>query len=264
MKNIALLSGIALSPWANMPLGAYDADDPDTKAAVQAAIDAALEEAREEHESEVARLNNKNSELLGKLAKARKDNGGDNTEEISRLERELDETKHELGAAQSKLRVAERDLKRASEERDAAARERDSERENYRNEFVENRLTSALSENNVASIHTDAVKALLKAKNKITVEGEGDERQVLVNGKPLGDFVKEYAASDAGKHYVVAPANSGGDAKPNGNGNPNGLKKLEEYTEAERLDMARNRPEEWKRVQEAANSTVTNPIPVIA
>ena len=204
---------------------AYDANDPADRKILQDAVDAALEQARDEHQTEVDALKSKNTELLGKLKKARE--GNEDAGEVARLESELETSSSQLREAQSKLRTAERELTKVTGERDTAVSERDTAIADRDNEFKNNALTSALSEANIAPHHTDAVKALLMAKNKLTVEGEADERQVLVNGKPIGDFVKEYAASDAGKHYILAPANGGGGATgPNGNGNPNGSKKL--------------------------------------
>jgi hypothetical protein len=233
---------------------AYDPNDPKDKEIVQGLIDAALEDARTEHEAEVDRLSNKNTELLGKLRKARTEGGADSTVEIERLERELDESRHGLSEAQSKLRTAERELKRTAEERDAAVKERDTERSLSHNELMENKLTAALVDANVAPHFMDAAKALLKGK--AAVEMDGDNRLVKADGKDVGEFVKEWAASDAGKHYVSAPGNAGGGATgPNGNGTPNGGKKLADLSEAERLDMARNRPEEWKAMTAAAGQT---------
>jgi hypothetical protein len=234
---------------------AYDPNDPEDKRIVQELIDAALEEAREQHEGEVERLNNKNKELLGKIAKLRKDGGGDSADEIARLETELENTGKELGAAKSQLRTFERDLKKASEERDNAVKERDSERQLSQNELIENKLTAALVENKVAPHFMDAAKALLKGGATVEVDNDGN-RTVKADGKDVAEFVKEWASGDAGKHYVQAPANGGGGATgPDGNGNPTGLKKLDEYTEAERRDMATNRPQEWQQVLAAAGQT---------
>lgn len=257
--KIGLLSGVIMSNSAAMPLGAYDAEDPDTKAAVQAAVEAAIEELREEHEQEVGRLRDKNTELLGKLQKARQNAGGDNTEEISRLERELEETKHDLSEASSKLRITERDLKKVTGERDTAVSERDNERTNFRAELIENNLSAALIDNKVAPHFMDAVKSLLKSK--VAVEMDGDERKLLADGKPLNDFVKEWAASDAGQHYVVAPGNAGGGSTgANGSGIPTGGKKLADMSETERLEMSKTRPDEWKAL--LATET-NNSVPVI-
>lgn len=231
---------------------AYDPNDPADKKILQDAIDAALEEARGEHDAEVERLNNKNNELLGKLRKARE--GNEDAGEIARLEGELDTARGELRDAQSKLRTAEREAKRAAEERDNAVKERDTERNLSQNELIENRLTAALVEAKVAPHFMDAAKALLKGK--AAVEMDGDNRVVRADGKDVAEFVKEWAAGDAGKHYISAPANGGGGATgPNGNGNPNGGKKLADLSEAERRDMAQNRPDEWKALNAAENPT---------
>ena len=243
---------------------AYDPKDPADKKIVDDAVAAALATAEEEHQSEVERLNNKNKDLLGKLAKARKDNGGENTEEIANLERELETTKSELATANSKLRTVERDLTKVTGERDTLQTERDTAVTQRNDEFRNNALTSALAEVNVAPHFMDAAKALLAGK--LTVEVDGDNRSVKADGKDVGEFVKEWSASDAGKHYILAPANGGGGATgANGGGSPTGLKKLSEYSEAERADMARNRPEEWKQVLAAAGQPENGvPTPVIA
>lgn len=233
----------------------YDANDPETKAAVQAAIDAALETEREEHEGRVAILDNKNRELLGKLAKARKDGGGDNADEIIRLEAELDDTRRDLGEAKRSLSTTERKLKAVETERDTAARERDSERNYSNSQLIENSLTTALVDAKVAPHFMEAAKALLS--KSITVEVDGDERKVLANGKSVGDFVKEWSAGDAGKHYIQAPANGGGGASgPNGNGNPNaGGKALKDMSEQERTEMERTDPAGFRAKLEAEGPT---------
>lgn len=234
---------------------AYDPNDPADKATVQALIDAALEGERESHTAEVERLNGKNQELLGKLTKARKDGGGESTEEIAGLERQLSESQRDLATAKTALRETERKLTTITGERDSAVGERDSERNFSQSQLIENSLNSALAEAKVAPHFMDAAKALLGKSLKVEVDGEG-KRTVLADGKDVGEFVKTWAAGDAGKHYTIAPANGGGGASgANGTEIPNGGKALADYSEAERTDMARNRPDEWKAVQAAAGIT---------
>lgn len=227
---------------------AYDPNDPEDKRIVQGLIDAAVDEARTDLEASITRLEEKRDELLAKLRKARE--GNDDAGAIADIERDLDAARTELSTTKTALRAAERQLKTVTDERDAAVKERDTEQSVSRNELIENRLTAALVENNVAPHFMDAAKALLKGK--AAVEMDGDNRLVKADGKDIGEFVKEWAAGDAGKHYVSAPANGGGGATgPNGNGAPTGGKKLAEMSEAERVDMARNRPDEWKALQAA-------------
>jgi hypothetical protein len=65
----------------------------------------------------------------------------------------------------------------------------------------------------------DAAKALLKMQ--ATIKAEKGEYSALIGDKPIGDFVKEWTGSDAGKHFVTADNNSGGGANGGGNNNSN-------------------------------------------
>lgn len=216
---------------------AYDPNDPADKKIVDDAVAAALATAHDEHEAEVTRLTNKNTELLGKLQKARNGAEGGNSEEIGRLERELEDSNKQLAAANADLRQARRDLTKVEGERDTFKTQAETEGNYSRNLLVTNGLTDALTEAKVAPHFMEAARALLASKVKVEVNG--DERTLLADGKPVGDFVKEWAASDAGKHYTVAPANGGGGANgANGGGNPNNGKKLSEMSEDDRRAMA--------------------------
>ena len=53
-----------------------------------------------------------------------------------------------------------------------------------------------------------------------SVVADGDARKAMVGDKAIGDFVKEWAGSDAGKKFVAAPINTGGGAP--GGGVPGG------------------------------------------
>lgn len=223
---------------------AYDANDPADRQIVADAVAAALETAREEHEAEVTRLTNKNTELLGKLKRARGGEDGGDTAEIARLEAELDETGRKLRTAESDLRQAKRDLSRVEGERDTARNSLATETTFSANMLTENALTSALTEANVAPQFMEAAKALLS--KGVKVEVAGDERTVTANGKSVADYVKEWAASDAGKHYVSAPANGGGGSNGSNANGGGGTKKLADMSESERLEMARTNPTGWQ------------------
>ena len=213
--------------------GAYDATDADTIVAVQAAVDAALEAERERHEGEIEGLKNKNKDLVERLRKARA--GGDvDTGEVERLERELEETSGKLRTAEADLRQVRRDLTRVEGERDTARTNLEAETAFSRNLTVENGLTAALVEANVAPHFMEAAKALL-TKQGVTVKVDGTDRTAVgPNDKPLGEFVKEWAASEAGKHYIAAPNNGGGGANNANASGGGGTKKISEMTEVER------------------------------
>jgi hypothetical protein len=222
---------------------AYDPNDPADVAIVTAAVEDALTAERETHQAEVTRLTGKNTELLGKLTRARAGNGdGGNTEEITRLEREVEETGAKLRTAESDLRTAQRELRTITTERDTLRTTAEQEAAFSRNMLIENALTSALVEANVAPHFMEAAKAMHAKAVKVEVNGE--ERTVTANGKSVADFVKEWAASDAGKHYVSAPANGGGGAN-NAGANGGGTKKLTEMNEGDRLKMAKEDPVGW-------------------
>lgn len=254
MTRKDLLVSTSLKPgWQHGFDGEYDANDPDTKAAVQAAITAALEAAQEEHDAEVERLKGKNNELLDKLKKARAGGDSATTGEIERLEREVEDSSSELRKAQTELRDAKRQLKDAERDRDAAKASLETETGFNRNLITENSLTAALAENNIAPQFLEAAKALIG--KGVTVKEVDGERLAFVNDKPVSDYVKEWAASDAGKAFIKAPANGGGGANgtiPNGN---SGAKKLADLSEPERLELARTNPQEWQRIRAEAGLT---------
>lgn len=181
----------------------YDAKDPDTIKAVKAAVDAALAEQIEEHEADIAGLKSKNTELLGKIAKIRKEGSPDAAAELERVEGELASTK-------TALSKATRDLNKAVKERDDYKIESETSSKAASNLLIENGLTEALTTANVGKGFLPAVKALLIGK--AVVEKDGDKSVVKVDGKPLGEFVKSWSLSDEGKSYVTAPANGGGNS----------------------------------------------------
>lgn len=209
---------------------AYDANDPADVAIVNGLVAAALATQAEEHEAEVTRLNNKNTELLGKLRKAR---DGDNAEEVNRLETELTETQGKLRTAESELRTAKRDLATVTSERDTARTAHEAESNFARNMIVENGLTAALIEANVAPEFMEAARAMLAPSVSVKVEGEN--RNAVAGDKPVLDYVKEWATSDKGKHFVAASPNGGGatgETKKPGGGSG---KKIGEMSEPERV-----------------------------
>lgn len=270
MKNFSnrvkaeMLSGVALAiAEGDSKGGAYDANDPADKAIVDGLIEEALEAEREKHEAEITGLKTKNADLVKRLGRARAGNAeGGNTEEITRLERELEETSGKLATAEADLREATRQLKKVTGERDNATRSLETESSFSRNMLIENGLTSALTEANVDPALMEAAKALLG--KGATVKVEGDNRTAVVGDKPLGEFVKEWAASDAAKRFILAPVNGGGGAPPQGGGGNPGTKKLADMLEPERLAMARTNPTGWAALLAAEGPNANNPVPPVA
>lgn len=211
---------------------AYDANDPADVKIVTDAVNAALEAQREEHEAEIQGLKDKRDELLGKIRKLRTEGGGESTGEIERLENELSESNSKLRSAESQLRQMKRDLESANEAKTTAENALTKEREISTNELVNNHLTAALVEANVAPQFLEDVTASLS--RQVVVKEVDGKRQTFVGDKPLGEFIKnDWSQGDKGKHYVVAPTNSGGGVTPPGSPQ-GGVKKISEMNTLER------------------------------
>jgi hypothetical protein len=82
--------------------------------------------------------------------------------------------------------------------------------------LIDNGLTDELVKNGVAPQFLAATKAMFAGQAQIVAEG--DTRTAKIGDKSVSDFVKEWAASDDGKHFIKAPENSGGGSQGSGNG----------------------------------------------
>lgn len=77
--------------------------------------------------------------------------------------------------------------------------------------LIESALTEALNKANVSKQFLPAVKAMLASQVNVKTDGTNN-RIPTIGDKSLGDFVADWSQGDEGKHYVAAPANSGGGA----------------------------------------------------
>lgn len=234
---------------------AYDPNDPADKAILDKAVKDALEAQQAEHEADIEGLKDKNKDLLAKLRKARTEGGSETAGEVERLETELSEVQGKLRKAESDLRQTRRELDTANADLGTTRQTLQTEQETSRNEFVQNRLTAELTTANVGSQFLEDVTASLS--RQVTVKEVDGKRQAFVGDKPLGEFVKEWAQGDRGKHYVTAPANGGGGANPPGNPQ-GGAKKLYEMTEVERAEAYRANPTDFDR-RVAAGENIAPP-----
>lgn len=71
--------------------------------------------------------------------------------------------------------------------------------------------------------------------------------QAMIGDKSLSDAVKEWAASDTGKAYCLAPQNSGGDAL--GGGGNSASKTFSEMSLTERTVLANTDPQLYQQMQ---------------
>jgi len=162
----------------------------------------------EELQAELDAVAGKNAELLKELkaAKAKAKSAADiDPERFAALESENEELKASLAKIEKAGKSETEKLTKALE----------SEKSFTRQLLVENGLTDAATKAGVKAEYMPAVRALLASQ--VQVIEEGDKRVAKIGDKAVSDFVSAWAQSDEGKHYVAAPANSGGGA-PGSNG----------------------------------------------
>lgn len=119
-------------------------------------------------------------------------------------------------ALKTQLSTTDKTIKTLTTERDKALDTLKNESAITVNMQRERDLTEALSAAGVTNpINLKAAKAMLAAQ--VTVVTDGDKRITKVGDKPLPEFLKEWSATDEGKHFVSAPGNSGSGSQGSGN-----------------------------------------------
>jgi hypothetical protein len=162
-----------------------------------------------ELEADIAALAAKNAQLLGevKTAKAKAKGVEIDPADYAALQMEVETLKSDLNkATKDSLKTIE-GLQKTLTEKDGAL-------QSY---LIDNGLNDALLKAGVKSEFMAAAKAMLKGGAQI--KAEDGNYSALMGEKPLIDAVSEWAASDEGKHFISAPANSGGGAS-GGSGQP--------------------------------------------
>ncbi len=168
---------------------------------LQAAIDAAVETA-------TSGLKTKNQELLDKNKKLMKGQEID-PQTVVDLEAQIDKL-------QSDLSVSQKSAKESVKTLETLQGQLKAETGFTQKLLIDNGLTDELVKNGVAPQFLPAVKAMFAGQAQIVAEG--DTRTAKIGDKSVSDFVKEWAASDDGKHFVKAPENGGGGSQGSGNG----------------------------------------------
>lgn len=168
-----------------------DTDTPEGKDALKAMI-----------AEETQGLLKKRDELLGEVKKLRKNSEID-PEDYQRIQNENEEL-------QGKLTEAQKAAKKAADDAQKALKQAEAEGGVVRQLLVENGLNEALTKAGVKPEYLKAAKAMF-AKD-VQVVQDGENRVAKVGDKALTEFVTSWAQSDEGKHFVSAPANSGGGA----------------------------------------------------
>lgn len=178
-----------------MPL---DRNDPEVKALLEEAAAEATEA-----------LSAKNKELLAELraAKAKAKGSDVDPEEHARLLTQVEELT-------GKLDKVTKDSARQIEKLSKDLTDKDGALTQH---LIDGGLSSALAKAGVAPHFMDAAKAMLRGQAAIK------DGAAVIGDKPLADHVTEWAGTDQGKHFITAPANSGGGGQGgNGGGKTSG------------------------------------------
>jgi hypothetical protein len=159
-------------------------------------VDTAVEEATKA-------LAAKNKQLLGEVRDAK---SAKTTAELS-AEEAKDEAARKAGdieALEARLTAKHTAaLKAVEEARDNALKEVKSLK-------IDTVISKSLIDNNVSTHMIAPLEAMFRAGATLDEDGKA-----TYEGKELGGFLTGYFATDAGKHFVSAPSNSGGGATGN-------------------------------------------------
>lgn len=178
---------------------AVDRNDPEVKALIEEVTAAATEA-----------LSAKNRELLGevKALKAKAKGADIDPAEHAALQSKVEELTEALDKATKASKSEVEKLTKALAEKDGALTQH----------LIDAGLTDALAKAGVAPHYLNAAKAMFKGQ--AALKADGGQYQALIGDKPIADAIKEWAATDEGKHFVTAPANNGGGASGGGKGAP--------------------------------------------
>ncbi|MFZ4165305.1 hypothetical protein [Brevundimonas sp. NPDC058933] len=111
---------------------------------------------------------------------------------------------------------------------------------------IDNAISKALVDNNVAAPYHEAVTALFKSQAKL------DGADAKIGDALLSDHIKSYLATDVGKAFVAPPANTGGNA-PGSSASSSTITK-ENFSMDALLKLANENPAEAKRVAQATGN----------
>ena len=197
------------------------------------------------HSAQVDGLKSKNSELLQKVAGAKP---VDNTE-LDSLRQFKSQADIQSEAAKGNFEEA---LKLAStnhaSELEKALTAGKTANHTIETLLIDNGLASALDGAKVMAEAKEAATALFRSSAVI------EDGKALINGKPLGEHIAEWAKSDQGKFFTQAPNNQGGGAGGGSGGNPSGFNPWakDSYNLTKQGEILRSDPELAARLRGSA------------
>lgn len=196
-------------------------------------------------DEQVKGLKNKNDELLGKLDKFKGldiDKLVRDSATLAEFLKKSDEEKGEYKKLYEQLRDSSgKDVEKLNKQIEELTN-------NITGMKKSSAITKALSDISVDPLLLDlAVKTI---SEKAAVDDKGN---VMVDGKDLPKFVKEWADTDLGKRFIIS-GNSGGGANGGVEGGPDGHAKFfdpksEHYNVTEQAKLAKTNVSEYNRLK---------------
>lgn len=166
-------------------------------------LTAALDKAN----ASIAKLETKNSELIDreKKAKTAAEDAEEAREESDRIANEKSGDIEKIKADMKKLH--DREIKKLNDTIEANKTAMKANEDRLSTLLIDNTINEAIAKNGVLPHFTPAVTAMLKLGAKM------ENGEAMVDGTPLADKLTSFFTSEDARHYVAAPANSGGGAQ---------------------------------------------------
>ena len=208
---------------------------------IAAAVEAALAKAN----SDIEKLKAKNQELLTekRAAKAAADEAAERAEEAQEL----------AARAANDTTALEKTLAaKYQKQLDAATAKATAADATLQKLLVDNGITQALQQANVAPSLAKAAAALLRSEASIDIT----DGAAMINGVALSDYVANWAKTD-GKDFVAAPVNGGGGSLGASAGAAVGAWTAENFHSktTEFMALAKTNPAEAKRIAISVGQT---------
>lgn len=176
---------------------------------------------------EVSGLKSKNGELLEKMTGMKdrlKSLDGIDPEQYQQLvefKNSIDEAERKkLMDGGDSEKIIEQMKNDHASERESLVAERDALKEENRKLVIGQAMSEAMAQAEIAGPFQEAFMAMLS--NKIAVSEDDEGKHAVVGDKTVAEYVEEFVGSDAGKHFVKAPTNSGSGAHGSKGGEPAG------------------------------------------
>ncbi len=203
---------------------AIDRNDPDVVALI---------------EEVTASLASKNKELLGELRSAKaKAKGSDiDPEDYARLQSEVEDLSARLQNSEKLSKTELAKLSKSLSEKDSA----------LSGLLVDSGITDALAKAGVAPHYVNPLKAMFKTQAQLL--NENGAYKAVIGDKALGEAISGYLGGDEGKHFVAAPANSGGGAA--GGSSKSSGKSFASMSTEERTALYRRDPAAYEAAKSA-------------